>query len=142
MAMKIRPLTKDFAVSPQVHVGDVQKAAQAGYRVLVNNRPDGEMWGQPKGDAIAQAAQEHGLQYHALPISLRGLNPDQIGDLQNIIKDADGPVLAFCNTGTRSSTLWALAQAGIMDADEIIAAARAHGYNLAHLRDYLVQAGK
>jgi uncharacterized protein (TIGR01244 family) len=48
-------------------------------------------------------------------------------------------VFAFCRSGTRSTTLWALSQAGTMDADEIIAEAADAGYDMSHLAGHLSQ---
>jgi len=49
----------------------------------------------------------------------------------------DGPVLAYCRTGTRSTTLWALTQAGALPADAIIATAAKAGYDLTGVRPEL-----
>ena len=45
--MKITEVTERFAVAPQVQVADMQDAADAGYRTVICNRPDGEEDGQP-----------------------------------------------------------------------------------------------
>jgi uncharacterized protein (TIGR01244 family) len=137
MAMHIRPLTDDFAVSPQLRPADVAEAAAQGYTTIINNRPDGEGWGQPKNADIEASALALNLNYYHLPISLRGLTPEQVQDQARITETSKGPILAFCNTGTRSATVWALTQAGKMDADAIIEAAAKAGYKLHHLREYL-----
>ncbi|PHS25047.1 MAG: TIGR01244 family phosphatase [Robiginitomaculum sp.] len=135
--MILRPLTETFAVSPQIRPADVAAAAAQGYRAIINNRPDGESWGQPKSADIEAEAIAHGLSYTHIPVSLRGLDPEQVGQMIAAQKAAEGPVLAFCKTGTRSSILWALSQAGKMPADEIIAAAAKAGYNVSNLRAHL-----
>lgn len=137
MGMKIRPLSAHFAVSPQIRPADVAMAAAQGYTAIINNRPDGEGWGQPKSTDIEAEAKAHGLAYAHIPVNLRGLAPEQVGQMAEVQEAATGPVLAFCNTGTRSSILWALSQAGKMPADEIIAAAAKAGYNVSNLRDHL-----
>jgi len=137
MGMKIRPLTETFAVSPQIRANDVATAAAQGYRTIINNRPDGEGWGQPKSADIEAEAKAHGLSYTHIPVSLRGLAPEQVGQMIAAQEAAEGPVLAFCNTGTRSSILWALSQASKIPADEIIAAAAKAGYNVSNLRAHL-----
>ena len=51
---------------------------------------------------------------------------------------ADGPVLAYCRSGTRSCNLWALAAAKAGgDPDKITADAAAAGYDLGNLRPLL-----
>ena len=137
MGMKIRTLTETFAVSPQIRANDVAEAAAQGYRAIINNRPDGEGWGQPKSADIEAEAKAHGLSYTHIPVNLRGLAPEQVGQMIAAQEAAEGPILAFCNTGTRSSILWALSQAGKIPADEIIAAAAKAGYNVSNLRAHL-----
>lgn len=41
-----------------------------------------------------------------------------------------GPVLAYCRSGTRSATIWALSQSGLQTRDEILTAAARAGYDL------------
>ena len=51
---------------------------------------------------------------------------------------ADGPLLAYCRSGTRSCHLWALAAAqGGADADELVAKAANAGYDLSGMRPVL-----
>ena len=137
MGMKIRPLTDTFAVSPQIRTKDIAAAAAQGYRAIINNRPDGEGWGQLKAADIEAEAKAHGLSYTHIPVSLRGLAPEQVGQMIAAQEAAEGPILAFCNTGTRSSILWALSQAGKIPAEEIIEAAAKAGYNVSNLRAHL-----
>ncbi len=135
--MKIRPLTENFAVSPQLHPRDVAQLAAQGYKTIINNRPDGEAWGQPRGAEIEAQAQAHGLAYHHVPVSNRGLAPGQVEKIAAIQDQAGGPVLAFCRSGTRSAHAWALSQAGKMAAEDIIRAAAAAGYDVRALEPFL-----
>ena len=52
---------------------------------------------------------------------------------------AEQPVLAFCRTGTRCTTLWALTQADEQDNASILANAEQAGYDLSQLADRLDQ---
>ena len=55
--------------------------------------------------------------------------------MRDAMARADGPVLAFCRSGTRSCNLWALARAGLGDdPDALTGKARAAGYDLTALR--------
>ena len=50
----------------------------------------------------------------------------------------EGPVLAFCRSGTRSTYLWALARSSRgADADSLIGQAAAAGYDVRPLAPYL-----
>jgi sulfide:quinone oxidoreductase len=127
----IRRLTADYAVSPQLTVQDVAEAAAAGYRTIVSNRPDGEAPGQPRMDEIEAAARAASITFVRNPIA--GPPPLAAVDrTAQAMAESPGPILAYCRSGTRSATLWAMAaaRAGKLSAAEIVAAARAAGYDL------------
>ncbi len=133
-----RTLTNDFLVAPQIGVADVALAAKQGVRAIVNNRPDGEEPDAPQGHAIAAAAADAGLAYVAIPVTHSGFSHAQIDALAAAIAAADGPVLAYCRSGTRSAHLWALTRArGGASPDELCAQAAAAGYDLSGLRPTL-----
>jgi len=107
--MDIKPLTPDFAVSGQLTAADLPALAEQGYRVVVNNRPDGESPDQPAASEIERAARAAGLDYRFIPVTPGQLTSDQIIEFAEFVKAADGPVLAFCRSGARSEQLWRLA---------------------------------
>ena len=126
-----RHVTDQLSVSPQISVEEVAEAARQGFRTIVNNRPDGEDPTQPPGAAIEGAAAAAGLAYVALPVR-GGPTPDQVEMAGELFEQADGPVLAFCRSGTRSIVTWALSQAetGKRSRGELIELARGAGYDL------------
>ncbi len=133
------PLTATLSVAGQLAPEDVAAAAAAGFAAIVNNRPDGEEPGQPGGAAMAAAAAAAGLTYTAIPVDHRGFDLGQVTAMAAVLDAADGPVLAFCRSGTRSANLWALAAAQRGgDADAIIAAAARGRYDVSGLRATLV----
>ncbi|WP_333714277.1 TIGR01244 family sulfur transferase [Yoonia sp.] len=132
--MEIRPLTPTFAVSPQIAVEDVPAIAGAGYRTIICNRPDAEVPPSHQVAAIAAAAQAAGIAFVDNPVTHHGLNMDMVTLQKSAIDTSDGPVLAYCASGTRSSIVWSLAQAKDMSADDIIAATTAAGYDLGGMR--------
>jgi uncharacterized protein (TIGR01244 family) len=136
----IRKIDDSISVAPQIAVEDVDAIKAAGFTAIVNNRPDDEEGGQPAGQAIRDAALAAGLTYAAIPITHAGFSYPQIEAMADVLAGADGPVLAFCRSGTRSCNLWALAQAkGGADADELIAKGAGAGYNLDGIRPLLDQ---
>lgn len=133
--MQLRPLTRDLSVAAQIAADDVAALAAQGFRSLINNRPDGEEPGQPSGATIAAAARQAGLDYRCVPVV-----PGQLGDAQvtafaAALTEMPPPTLAFCRTGTRSATLWALQARGTADA--ILEIAGKAGYDLSGLRPQL-----
>lgn len=133
-----RTLSADYSVAPQISIKDVAEAKAAGFAMLVNNRPDGEEPSAPQGDDIAHAAAAEGLAYAAIPIGHAGFSHAQIDALDTLLGDANGPILAYCRSGTRSTHLWALTRARAGDdVDGIVEAAAKAGYDLTGLRPML-----
>ncbi len=133
-----KPVTAAFSVAPQISVEDVARAAAAGFKTIINNRPEGESPDQIPGAEIAAAAAAHGLQYHAVPSSMPP-SPGVVDATAKLLSEVEGPVLAYCRSGTRSVTAWALAQAleGALSPDDIIAKAGEAGYDLSGARGAL-----
>ena len=123
---EFKRVTPDFAVAAQLGTEDVARAAAEGYRTIIVNRPDGESPGQPSASEIRAAAEAAGLVFRAIPFSGLPPAPAVVMETAQALDEANGPVLAYCRSGTRSITAWALAQAlsGRHTPDEIIALAQ------------------
>lgn len=126
------PLEEGFWAAPQITPDDIAAAKALGVTLIINNRPDGEAIGQPRGEEIEAAAKAAGLSYVAIPVGPAGVGDRQLDAFDAAVADNHGGVLAFCRTGTRSTTVWALAKARAgAPAEEIIREAADAGYNLA-----------
>jgi len=112
---------------------------KAGFKMVINNRPDGEEEGQPTSAEMAVAAEAAGLEYAHQPVVGSNISETDIDGFDAIVSLAETPVLAFCRTGTRSTTLWALTQASEQDNANILATAEQAGYDLSALADRLDQ---
>jgi uncharacterized protein (TIGR01244 family) len=126
-----RRVTEDFTTAPQISVADVAEAAALGFATIVCNRPDGEDPGQPTAAEIAAAAQAAGLGFAHIPV--RGApGPAEVEAMRQAVDASDGPVLAYCRSGTRSITTWSIGQAmsGAMTRGELVSLGRAAGYDL------------
>ena len=124
-------------VAGQIAPEDLDGIAAAGIRTIVNNRPDGEQSGQPEARDIAAAARVAGLEHHFIPVA-GGISNGQVDAMAEILDRAEGPVLAFCRSGTRSTYLWALARARLgTDPGELVAKAGAAGFDLAPIAAFL-----
>jgi uncharacterized protein (TIGR01244 family) len=128
--MDIKPPSPTFAVSPQIGVEDIPAIVAAGYTTIICNRPDAEVPPSHQARAIGDAASAAGLSFIEQPVTHQGLNMEMIADQKASMDAADGPVLAYCASGTRSSIVWSFAQAGEMPTQDIIAATSAAGYDL------------
>lgn len=136
--MDPRHLTPDIAVAPQIEPDDFDALAQAGFTTVIANRPDAEVDPLHSSTVMAERAAQAGLAYHYLPIVPGQLGPDQVERFREIVDNSPGPVLAYCRSGTRSATAWALGQSGERPADEILTAGRNAGYDLSHLAPMLL----
>jgi uncharacterized protein (TIGR01244 family) len=127
-----RTLSDTVLASPQISLADVAAANALGVGLIVNNRPEGEAPDQTPGPEIEVAARAAGIDYRAIPIRPGDFGKPQVQAMIAALDEAGGKVLAYCRTGTRSTLLWALAQAARGEPLEAIAAAAAAaGYDLA-----------
>lgn len=137
--MNLHKLDDQLSVAGQITPDDVAALAEAGFTMLVANRPDNEQPGQPPMAAIADAAREHGMAWHYLPVQSGNVTDDDADQFSPLLEEADGPILAFCRSGMRCSALWALSRAETHDADELLTIAGQAGYDLTPLRSRLIQ---
>lgn len=131
-------VTPTFSVAGQLTAADVQRAADAGFKVIIKNRPENEDPDQPSEAVMRAAARAAGLAYHALPFA-GPPPPAVVAETATLMEQAPGSILAYCRSGRRSITAWALAEAlsGAATPDEILAQAAAAGYDLSGAREAL-----
>ena len=126
-------LTENISVAGQLSPADLVEAGNQGFTGVVNNRPDHESPGQPTSAEMQAAAEAAGLRYTAIPVGQAGLDMDMV-DAMAAELDAPGPLLAFCRSGTRSTNLWALAEAKRGgDPETIVKAAASGNYDVTGL---------
>ncbi len=135
--MDIRALTPTYAVSPQIELADLAAIKAAGFTMVINNRPDGEIPPHLQADKMQAAAVALGLQFVINPVISGGMTADNITAQAAAVAASDGPVFAYCASGNRCSVVWALMSAGTRPADDLINIPARFGYNLEHLRGQL-----
>lgn len=135
--MDIRQITPTYFVAPQVDPADMVDIAAAGIKTIICNRPDAEVPPAFQADAVETAARAAGLEFHRLPLTHQTMTPDNVASQMELAQHNGGPVLAYCASGTRSTVVWCLGQAGHMPADDILNTAREGGYDLDALRPTL-----
>jgi uncharacterized protein (TIGR01244 family) len=140
--MDMRQITPRFFAAPQISPEDMPALVAAGIRRVLCNRPDIEVPPSHQSAAMEIAAREAGLEFAVQPLTHQTMTPEVIAKNKALIDECDGPVLAYCASGTRSTIAWALAAAAEMPVDEIIAAARQGGYELSNLRPTLEAASR
>lgn len=135
--MPFHRLTSTLSVSPQLTAIDLEKAKREGFRSIIDNRPDGEEPGQPSAAEMEQLADAHGMDFAHVPVVASKIGDDDVARMSSLLASLPTPILAYCRTGTRSATLWALGQARRLPASEILAATASAGYDLEALRPRL-----
>lgn len=104
-------LTPDVSVSPQLQPADMQAVADAGFKALIINRPDGEGGPeQPLSADVLAAAQAAGLQARYQPVVSGAITAADVADFNQLLHELPRPLLAFCRTGGRCTQLFQLAQ--------------------------------
>ena len=130
-----RSVTNDLMVSPQIGLDAVAEAKALGVTLIINNRPEGESEDQVPGADIEAAAHAAGLEYVAIPITHSGFSQPQVEAMVAALQGADGKVLAYCRSGTRSTLLWALAESAQGgDPDSLTNMAAKAGYDVSPVR--------
>ncbi|MEO8309690.1 MAG: TIGR01244 family sulfur transferase [Caldimonas sp.] len=106
MTLATQRLGDDIAVAGQLGPEAMAEAAAAGFRSVINNRPDFEGGPtQPSSASIEAAARAAGLEYAWLPVAPSVQSADEIARFAALLASLPRPTLAFCRTGTRSAKL-------------------------------------
>jgi uncharacterized protein (TIGR01244 family) len=130
-----RSITTDIMVAPQISVDAVAEAKAAGVALIINNRPEGESDDQIPGADIEAAARAAGMEYIAIPITHSGFSQPQVMAMVAALQGAQGKILAYCRSGTRSTLLWALAESAQGgDPDALTNMAAKAGYDVSPVR--------
>jgi len=135
--MDLRPITDTYTVAPQLDPADMATLAAAGVTTVICNRPDAENPPPLQAAAMQQAAEAAGLSFVFNPVVGGQLTMDNVDEQRDAIDAAEGPVVAYCASGNRSTIVWALGMAGVLPADDIIARGEKWGYQMEWLRPQL-----
>jgi len=104
-------LDEKISVTGQISVDDVAKIADAGYKSIICNRPDGEGGeSQPASTELENAAKSAGLQFAYLPVEIGAVSDEKCADFHRLLKKLPAPVLAFCGSGKRAKALYELGE--------------------------------
>jgi len=138
--MEIKRISPFLSVSPQIYAAHVERLALLGFKTIINNRPDNETDDQPLVEELAAEAARHNMEFIDIPVIPGELTEQNVKEFGQAMSRVKGPVLAYCRSGMRSTSLWALYEARHMGADAIINFASTIGYDLSWQREYLDEA--
>ena len=140
--MEIKALSPSLSVVGQITPSDIAHIAHAGFKSVICNRPDGEGSDQPGEQEIAQAAHAAGLTFRYLPVESGKVTDEQGAAFGALMDELPKPVLAYCRTGMRCTTMWALSQAKQLPFAQIIETAAKAGYDMTALVRRIANGGK
>ncbi len=128
--MQLKTITQGYSVSTQLTAADLGAVQASGHRSVICNRPDGEASHQPAHEEIERACRERQLEFRYIPIRGGTIGEDDVRAFDQALRELPGPILAYCRTGTRSTRIWALAEAKRRPLPEILKLTRAAGYDM------------
>lgn len=139
MAFDPKHLSDDVSVSGQILPEDLEAVKTAGFKSIINNRPDGEKPGQPEATDLEQMLQTMGIDVRHIPMTPGRLTQDLLDGIAAAYDELPKPILAFCASGTRSTMLWCCINAGTVGIDAVLESAQNAGYDLEQIRPLLTQ---
>jgi sulfide:quinone oxidoreductase len=128
--MELKTLSAELTVSKQISVDDIATLAEHGVKAIICNRPNGEGSDQPGFKELEAKAKEHNIEIHYLPVVTGKVSDEDAEQFGELLKTLPKPIHAYCRSGMRSTTLWALSQADKQPLAEIVAQAKQAGYDM------------
>ena len=127
--MKLQQLTENVYIADQINLSDLDDFVRLGIKTVVNNRPDQEL-NAPISQEVAKRAKELGLDYHYIPITPGEYSLEKINIMNKVLAEVKAPLVAYCRTGNRSISLWALSQQTTLGIEEVIKKANKIGFDI------------
>jgi uncharacterized protein (TIGR01244 family) len=108
--MDDRQINEDYAVGGQITTAQVAEIKAAGFKSVICNRPDGEQPGQPTAKEIGAAVEAAGLTFRHIPVVSGQITGDDVERTAEALEELEGPVFAYCRSGSRSTNLFTMAK--------------------------------
>ena len=127
-------IDKNYYVSPQIEQYQITEIAEKGFVKIICNRPDFEVPPSHESSVMADLAAKEKIEFHILELTHQTMTPENILKQREMFINANGPVLAYCASGTRCSVIWALGEAITgTNINYILEKTLSAGYNLSGL---------
>ncbi len=136
--LEIVAITPEFAIGPQISAEDVEQLRAAGFKSVLNVRPDDEIGTYLISKDAEHLARASGLSYAFSPTEGHDIFEPEITDqFEAALAELPKPIFAHCKTGTRAAILWALVAARHREIEDVITTLRAAGQELDFLEQEL-----
>jgi sulfide:quinone oxidoreductase len=106
--MQLTQLDALTYVGPQISVADMDILKRHNIETIVVARPEGETGDQPMISVIGEAADAFGIVIHQIPVLSGTITDDDVRAYGAIRAGTDRPIFAYCRSGMRATSLWAL----------------------------------
>jgi sulfide:quinone oxidoreductase len=126
-------LSKELFVGRSPTLEELAILVRAGFRSIINNRPDGETGSPMTSAETAAAAAKQGLAYRHIPVEGRNPLERDVRAFAQALATLPRPIYACCRSGGRSAALWALASVTELTTGELIRICREAGFDLSWL---------
>ena len=127
-------IDKNYHVSPQIEPHQIAEIAEKGFVKIICNRPDVEVPDSCSSSLMAKLAAEVGIEFEVLELTHQTMTLENVKKQREFFINTNGPVLAYCASGTRCSVIWALGEAASgTDVNYILDKTSSAGYNLSGL---------
>ena len=140
--MDVRKVSDTFYIAPQISEVDLAAVRDLGVQSIICNRPDGEGADQPGFKELSQTAAKLGLDMRYIPVVGGVVQDSDAAEFGMALDAMPKPILAYCRTGTRSATLWSLAQAKDMSVAKILSATKGAGFDMSGVVRRIANGGK
>ena len=140
--MRATNIQDNYFVSPQIQETDLETIAQAGFKIIICNRPDEEVHEGLRSKIMKPAVEKAGMAFYFLPLTFENLTTGISKKQFDIVASTSAPVLAYCTTGSRCALLWALSKVNELEKEKILTVTANAGYNLTGLSDILTKTTK
>jgi uncharacterized protein (TIGR01244 family) len=106
-SVSLQQIADDVFTAPQLLPESMASAFEAGFKAVLNNRPDFEGGSdQPTSAVMEAAALAAGLAYVHLPVQGGYQSPEEIARCAELLTTLPRPLLMFCRSGARSTNLY------------------------------------
>ena len=132
--MDLKLIVDGYQTTGQLMPDDIATLAAQGVKTLICNRPDMENPPALQASVFQDLAEQHGIEFVFNPFNGQTLSLAHVEEQADAIAGSDGPVVAYCASGNRSTVVWALGVAGDRSVDELIAIGNGAGHPFDGLR--------
>jgi uncharacterized protein (TIGR01244 family) len=136
---KTTNLSHDVAMTSQLEQAQLEAVWRAGYKTIVDFRPDNEVGQQSGSSAMKVAAENNRLNFAYIPVPHGDSIPEAaVQKLVGVLSSSHAPFLLYCRSGRRATRTWSLAEAsrkGGLSAEAIYQAAKRGGVSIDDLKE-------